>query len=99
MRTLTIAFVFSIARDPWLGPDKIRHFFMAGFVQSVAYSGLRTLDLKHDVSLTGATTVTAALSVGKEIHDHRAGYGFSTRDLAWDAAGAASATFLLVRTR
>jgi uncharacterized protein YfiM (DUF2279 family) len=38
------------------------------------------------------------VGVGKEVHDRRTKGEFSVRDLAWDAAGAGSASLLLVRT-
>ncbi|HEU4563120.1 MAG TPA: hypothetical protein VFS05_00670 [Gemmatimonadaceae bacterium] len=84
--------------DRWFAPDKIKHFFMAAFVQSVTYSAIRAADGSHRTALAGATAVTAAVSVGKEAHDWRARRQFSVRDLAWDAAGAATATVLLNHT-
>ena len=83
--------------DRWFGPDKVKHFFMSGFTQSVAYSGLRATGMAHGSSLTTASAVTAAVGLGKEWHDRR-GTGFSARDLVWDAAGAGTATLLLRRT-
>jgi uncharacterized protein YfiM (DUF2279 family) len=38
------------------------------------------------------------VGVGKELHDRATHGDVSARDLVWDAAGAASATALLVRT-
>lgn len=84
--------------DPWFAPDKVKHFFMAAFVQSVAYGAVRATGARHDVSLGAATGVTAAVSVGKEIWDRHAGGELSVRDLAWDAAGAGAATLLLRRS-
>lgn len=85
--------------DPWFGPDKIKHFFASAFVQSVSYSALRAVDASHGPALVGATLTSAAVAVGKEVHDARRGMGFSGRDLVWDAAGVGGATLLLDRTR
>ena len=84
--------------DPWFGADKIKHFFMAAFVQSVGFSVLRATDLGHRSSLIGATAGSAAFSIGKELSDRRGTGLFSKRDLVWDAAGIGTATLLLQRT-
>ena len=85
--------------DSWFSADKLKHFFVSAFVQSVSYSALRTARVSHDGALVGASTLTLMVGVGKEIHDDRSGEGFSVRDVAWDAAGAGAATALLSRTR
>lgn len=84
--------------DRWLAPDKVKHFFTAAFVQSVAFGSLRAVRVGHGAALAGASAVTAAVSVSKEVWDAR-GHGTpSARDLTWDAAGAGAATLLLVHT-
>ena len=84
--------------DRWFGSDKLKHFFMAAFTQSVAYSALQAARVRHDQAVAGAWAVTATVSVAKEIHDRRS-YGlFSVRDLVWDAAGAGAATLLIARS-
>jgi len=81
--------------DHWFGPDKIKHFFMAAFTQSVTYSVLQTARVRHDQALASAWAVTAVVSVAKELHDRRS-YGLlSVRDLVWDAAGAGAASALI----
>jgi putative lipoprotein len=85
--------------DSWLSTDKVKHFFVSAFVQSVSYSALRSMRASHESSLVGASAVTLAAGVGKEVHDERAGEIFSVRDLVWDVAGAGAATVLLSRTR
>jgi hypothetical protein len=42
--------------------------------------------------------VTAAVSIGKEVHDARSGGDASVKDLIWDAGGAAGASLLLHHT-
>ncbi|HEU4586683.1 MAG TPA: hypothetical protein VFR95_13095 [Gemmatimonadaceae bacterium] len=85
--------------DSWLSSDKVKHFFMSAFVQSVSYSALRTARVSHDGALVGASALTLTAGVVKEIHDDRSGERFSVRDLAWDAAGAGAATVLLAQSR
>jgi uncharacterized protein YfiM (DUF2279 family) len=85
--------------DGWPGFDKIKHFFVAAFVQSVAYSVLRTADVEHEASLIGASVATASLAIGKELHDRASGTGFSAADLAWGAGGAVTASVVLSGTR
>jgi uncharacterized protein YfiM (DUF2279 family) len=87
-----------MAPDAWLGEDKLKHFFTSAFVQGMGYGTLRAAGASHAVALGGATVVTSAAGVGKELWD-RGGRGTpSVKDLVWDAAGAGSATVLLVRT-
>jgi putative lipoprotein len=86
------------SRDSWFGPDKLEHFFMSAFVQSVAYGGLRRAGMEQGGAVAGASVTSAAVGVGKELRDRRTKGEFSVRDLTWDAAGAGAATLLLVRT-
>ena len=84
--------------DPWFAADKIKHFFLAAFVQSVSYSALRATQLGHQSSLVGASAGTVAVSIAKELSDARRTGLFSRRDLVWDAAGIGASTLLLDRT-
>jgi len=84
--------------DRWFGADKVKHFFMTAFAQSVAYSTLRAVGTGRDASLVAASAATATVSVAKELHDRPRPEGFSVRDLVWDAAGAGAATLILYRT-
>jgi uncharacterized protein YfiM (DUF2279 family) len=81
--------------DHWFGSDKVKHFFMAAFTQSLTYSALQVAGVRHEHALTSAWAVTAAVSVGKEMHDRKATGLFSVRDLVWDAAGAGAASALI----
>lgn len=85
--------------DHWLAGDKLQHFFSSAFVQSMSYGVLRRTGVEHGPALAGASAVTAAVGVGKELMDLKTKGEFSVRDLAWDAAGAGAATVLLVQTR
>ena len=84
--------------DHWFSSDKIKHFFMAAFVQSVGYSALRATQLGHRSSLVGASAGSVVVSVGKELSDARRTGLFSTRDLVWDVAGIGASTLLLEHT-
>ena len=85
--------------DRWFGPDKVKHFFMSAFIESVTYSGLRGVRVEHGAALAAASVVTAGFDVGKEVHDWRVRRQFSVRDLTWDAAGGLTAAALLTHTQ
>lgn len=87
------------ATDRWVGGDKLQHFFTSAFVQSMSYGSLRAAGAGHAAALAGASVTSIAVGVGKELRDGRVKGEFSRRDLVWDAAGAASASVLLARTR
>ena len=67
-------------------------------MQSIGYGALRRAGADNGPALTGASALTAVAGLGKELRDRRVKGEFSVRDLVWDAAGAGSATVLLVRT-
>ena len=102
MRGLLLVFTLGRAPqhsgDSWFGPDKLQHFFTSAFVQSLGYGVLRRAGAENSPAIAGASIVTAIVGVGKEVRDRRTKGDFSVRDLAWDAAGAGSASVLLVRT-
>ena len=85
--------------DRWLAADKMKHFFVAAFVQSASFSGLRATGMSKSSSLAGATAFTAGVSIGKEIHDRRAGGVFSIKDLTWDGLGIAAGAALSGHTK
>ena len=89
----------AVPADAWFGADKVKHFFTSAFVQSMTYGSLRAAGIAHGSALAGATVTTAAVGVGKEVHDRDVKGDFSARDLAWDALGAGAATVLLVRVQ
>ncbi|HJU89098.1 MAG TPA: DUF2279 domain-containing protein [Gemmatimonadaceae bacterium] len=101
MKLLVVgAFVLqSAASDPWFGVDKIKHFFVSAFLQSISYGVLRAADVEHSDALIGASCVTAGFALGKEFYDRRNGSIFSAKDLVWDAAGAGGSVVLLNHTR
>lgn len=94
-----LAFTLSPQPDAWFGRDKVKHFFAAAAVQSVAYSAWREVGASSRASLWGATAATGAVSVLKEVHDRRQGRPFSRKDLVWDAAGAGGSTVAIILLR
>ena len=85
--------------DSWFGVDKIKHFFMSAFIESLTYSALQTARVNHRTAMGGAIGVTMAIGVGREIHDKRTpGNIFSVRDLTWDAIGATAGAVMLAHT-
>src|SRR3954465_4748710 len=82
--------------DSWFGIDKIKHFFMSAFIESVSYSLLQASGVKHGPAMTGAIGITLGVGLARELHDQRSpGNIFSVRDLTWDAMGAGGAAVLL----
>ena len=85
--------------DAWFGYDKIKHFFMSAFIESVTYSFLQAARVNHSAAFGGAIGFTMAVGVGREIHDMRVpGNIFSVRDLTWDAVGTAAGAAMLAHT-
>jgi len=84
--------------DSWLGADKVKHFFISAFVESVAYGGLRLARVDRATALPVAAGLTMGLGVGKEVHDRATEGLFSLGDLTWDAAGTGTAAVMLYHT-
>ena len=85
--------------DPIFGPDKVQHFFVSMFLQSLTYSALRATKASHQSSLAGATATSALFGIGKEVRDQRAVGLFSVKDLVWDAGGIGTSTLLIGHSR
>ncbi|MFL5487409.1 MAG: VanZ family protein [Gemmatimonadaceae bacterium] len=89
----------AVTRDSWFGIDKIKHFFMSAFIESVTYSALQAAGIQHRPAMTGAIGITLGVGVAREIHDMRTpGKIFSVRDLTWDALGTGAGALLLSHT-
>src|SRR5436305_7250807 len=84
--------------ESWFGVDKVKHFFIGAFVQSVSYSAIRLAGARHNESLWGATALTAGAGLGKEVWDRRAGGTPSAKDFTWDMLGAGASTVVLRRS-
>ena len=86
-------------RDSIFGVDKLKHFLLAGFVESVAFAGLQAAGADRKTSLAGAGAATITISLGRELHDRRVSGLFSVGDLVWDALGAGAAFLILARVQ
>lgn len=99
LKTFALLALLNASTPPWLGTDKLKHFFLSAFIQSGAFSAGRAAGLSHSSAQLAAGITTAGFGIGREIHDRRSGRPFSVPDLAWDAAGALSAAAILNGTR
>ena len=89
----------AVTRDSWFGIDKIKHFFISAFIESVSYSALQAAHVNRRPALAGAIGVSAVFGVARELHDKRTpGNHFSYRDLTWDALGIGAGAVMLKRT-
>jgi uncharacterized protein YfiM (DUF2279 family) len=80
--------------DRWFGSDKLRHFFLSFGTTAFALAGAEASGA-GDAARWIAPAVAGAAGIGKELSDHARGWGFSLRDLVWDAAGVAAALLVL----
>jgi len=88
-----------VAHDSWFGPDKVKHFFISAFIESLAFSGLQATGASRSAAFAGAVATTAAFAFGREVHDKRTKGIFSIPDLTWDAAGGGAALLVLRSTQ
>lgn len=98
-RVALLALSFPFAMDGWFGADKMKHFFMSAFIQSMAYSSVRAAGASHDGAIVSATAATVGFGVGREIYDGRVKRAFSYKDLVWDGAGLAAGMVLVNNAR
>ena len=85
--------------DAWFGIDKLKHFFMSFFIESVSYSALQAAGVNHRSAMGGAIGISLGFGAAREVHDMRTpGNIFSVRDLTWDALGTASGAVLSAHT-
>src|SRR5688572_4566216 len=97
------AFIRSVskrtAHDSWSGPDKVKHFFISAFIESLAFGGLQAAGAGRSTAFAGAIVTTAAFALARELYDKRTKGIFSIPDLTWDAAGAGAAALVLRSTQ
>ena len=86
-------------KEPAFGPDKVKHFLIAGFVETVVFSGLQAAGANRNTARSGALAAVAGASVGREIHDRKTKGLFSIPDLVWDALGAGAALLIINKTQ
>src|SRR5438067_7296403 len=58
-------------RDSLLGLDKPKHFLLSAFVQSFTFASLESTGMKYSANIAGASLLTAAVDLGKELHDRK----------------------------
>src|SRR5215207_2936983 len=85
--------------EPIFGVDKVKHFFIAGFVETMTFAGLEAAGAKKSPARTAAIGTTIVVSLGREMHDRRTKGLFSVKDLVWDALGAGAALLVINKTR
>ena len=85
--------------DPVFGVDKVKHFFVVGFVESMTFAGLQAAGSNRGTAKAGGITAAAVVSFGREIHDKKTKGLFSVRDLVWDAIGASAALLVINKTQ
>jgi hypothetical protein len=85
--------------DPIFGVDKVKHFFIAGFVETMTFAGLQAAGANRSSARGGAIGATVVVSIGREIHDRKTKGLFSVRDLVWDAIGASAAMAVINKTQ
>lgn len=87
------------AGDAWFGFDKVQHFTFS-FLLTVGgqYVLVNKADLGEGPALPVSAGISAGIGLAKEVYDHRrpGGTGFSVPDMAWNAAGIAAASVLIL---
>jgi putative lipoprotein len=88
-----------VHQDAWFGIDKLKHFLMSAFIESVSYSALQAMGVNHRSAMGGAIGISLGVGVAREVHDMRVpGNIFSVRDLTWDAIGTGAGAVLSAHT-
>ena len=85
--------------DAFFGTDKVKHFFIAGFVETMAFAGAQAAGSGRSTARPVAIGTVTAVSLGRELYDRRRKGLFSVRDLAWDALGAGAALLVVNKTQ
>lgn len=80
--------------DHWFAPDKLKHFFLSFGTTGFVFAGANAA-YRNEAPGWIAPSVAGFAGLGKEMADRRHGWGFSFRDLVWDAAGIAAALAIL----
>ena len=81
--------------DPWFGADKVKHFFIAGFVETLTFAGLEAAGASRSSARAGGIAAAGIVSIGREVHDAKVKKGASFRDLIWDGLGTAAALVVI----
>lgn len=99
MRTLWLVFTLRADLGGGLPPDKVKHFLLGTFTQSVGYSAARMAGSDRRTAILAGSAVTVGVATWKEVRD-RGGRGTpSLLDAGWTIAGGATMTPVLLQSR
>ena len=87
------------SHDSWFGADKLMHFAMGTFAESVGYGTVRAFGGTNRAATVGGLLATAGAGVGKELRDRSVQGDVSGKDLVWTLAGGGAMQVLLSQTR
>jgi uncharacterized protein YfiM (DUF2279 family) len=96
---LALSFQSVTAPDRWFSADKVQHFFIGTFIQSASFGVLRAAKVDKNAALIGASALSAAAAVGKEMRDRGGRGDVSAKDVGWTLTGAAAISPVLARTK
>jgi len=101
MKSLLLILSFQSASPPdrWLSADKVQDVFIGTFVQSGSFGVLRAAKVDKTPALIGASALSAAAAIGKELRDRGGRGDVSAKDVGWTLTGAAAISPVLARTR
>jgi uncharacterized protein YfiM (DUF2279 family) len=83
--------------DPWFSADKILHFSASAAITGLTYHFyVNRLNRPEDRGKVYSVSLTALVSIGKELYDTKKKGCFSWKDLLWDGLGLAAGYFVFV---
>ncbi|WP_292970044.1 YfiM family lipoprotein [Pantoea sp. UBA4549] len=83
------------AQDSWTGKDKAQHYVSSALLAAAGSEIAHHQQQDNAQNLRFGLMFSLSFGAAKELYDSRAaGSGWSWKDLAWDAAGAASGIML-----
>lgn len=85
--------------DGFFGADKVKHFFLTAFIQSLVYSTAQALGADRPDAMRASLGVAAGAAIGREVYDARVKGRFSVPDLLWGAGGMGAASAMLRHTK
>ena len=76
-------------KDPWIGRDKIQHFFVSAFITSFGFLIMyEPLNSSENNSLSVGSGISLGFGVGKELYDLKSKKGHASyKDLVADLLG------------
>ena len=84
-------------KDQWFSQDKFLHFYFSASITGLTYHlYVCRLNKDEDAGKIYSVSITALLSLGKEIYDKKKKGHFSWKDLCWDGLGLAVGYFAFI---